>query len=115
MTYREFICHMSYSSVNKLKRNIKRDEKVAKLKGKVLDTLKVVEKKKRDRLRYLTNKTSTLEHKLADLQQKQRLLALQGATLQLDTALAQQHEVKLVMQIRAMKKEFNSHMETSQY
>ena len=73
-----------------------------------------VEKKKRDRLRYLTKKTSTMEHKLTDLQQKQRLLALQGATLQVDTALAQQQEVKLVMQIKAMKEEFNSHMETSQ-
>ena len=37
-----------HPSLNKLKRDNKRDEKVAKLKGKVLDTLKVVERKKRD-------------------------------------------------------------------
>ena len=37
-----------HPSLIKLKRDNKRDEKVAKLKGKVLDTLKVMERKKRD-------------------------------------------------------------------
>ena len=37
-----------HPSLNKLKRDNKRDEKDAKLKGKVLDTVKVVERKKRN-------------------------------------------------------------------
>ena len=37
-----------HPTVNKLKRDVNRDEKVANLKAKVLETLKVNEKKKRD-------------------------------------------------------------------
>ena len=43
-------------------------------------------KKEADRLRYLSKRTTSLENKLTDLQEKQRLLAMTGKAAKMEVA-----------------------------
>ena len=65
-------------------------------------------KKEADRLRYLSKRTTMLENKLSDLQEKQRMLALNGKAAKVEMAQAKQQELKLEKNIRDVREEFKS-------
>ena len=65
-------------------------------------------KKEADRLRYLSKRTTSLENKLTDLQEKQRLLAMTGKAAKMEVVQAKQQELKLVQKIRDVREQFNS-------
>ena len=65
-------------------------------------------KKEADRLRYLSKRTTSLENKLTDLQEKQRLLAMTGKAAKMEVVQAKQQELKLVQKIRDVQEQFNS-------
>ena len=65
-------------------------------------------KKEADRLRYLSKRTTSLENKLTDLQEKQRLLAMTGKAAKMEVVQAKQQELKLVQKIRDVWAQFNS-------
>ena len=65
-------------------------------------------KKEADRLRYLSKRATSLENKLTDLQEKQRLLAMTGKAAKMEVVQAKQQELKLVQKIRDVQEQFNS-------
>ena len=65
-------------------------------------------KKEADRMRYLSKRTTSLENKLTDLQEKQRLLAMTGKAAKMEVVQAKQQELKLVQKIRDVREQFNS-------
>ena len=65
-------------------------------------------KREADRLRYLSKRTTSLENKLTDLQEKQRLLAMTGKAAKMEVVQAKQQELKLVQKIRDVREQFNS-------
>ena len=63
------------------------------------------EKKQKDRIGYLKQKSLSLENKLKHLQEEQCLLARKGKALKLDKAEARQQEMKLEKQLRDVREE----------
>ena len=65
-------------------------------------------KKQKDRMRYLKQKSLSLENKLKHLQEEQCLLVRKGKALKLKKAEARKQEMKLEKQLRDVKEEANN-------